>query len=350
VKAAVVVTTIHDCTELLDGYLKNFSKYGHEVNFYLIPDVKTPRFEIPTAIGVPSDGQQTAFLEKIGFPPADIPWNSDNRRNVGYLMALADGAEMVVSIDDDNYCSENEDYLQAHEYGFSRSVGYENEGHWYNNLALLDAPPYEYPRGFPFFARGTVKSRKLPLTESTVRINAGMWIGEPDLDAMSWLHLPFQAIRCSSELVLGPETWCPINSQNTAVHRDLMGAYYFVRMTSLMDRFGDIFQGYFALKVAKHMGWTARFGSPVVTHRRNSHVYLKDVRKEIEPILLLEELLPKLLEVKLTGTTVEEAYLSLADFIESQSSPFYSETARLMRVWSGAIGRINGKSHSSRGA
>jgi len=337
VKAAVVVTTIHDCSVLLDGYLRNFAKFGREATIFLIPDRKTPAFNIPKGVLCPELTTQFDFLNDSGFRSHDIPENSDNRRNVGYLMALADGAEMVVSIDDDNYCSENEDYLQAHEYGFSRSMGYEKEGHWYNNLALLDAPPYQYPRGFPFFARGTTRSRKLPLTESTVRINAGMWIGDPDLDAMSWLHLPFQAIRCSSELVLGPETWCPINSQNTAVHRDLMGAYYFVRMTSMMDRFGDIFQGYFALKVAKHMGWTARFGSPVVTHRRNSHVYLRDVQKEIEPILLLEELLPKLLETKLTGTTVEEAYLSLSDFVESQASPFYSETARLMRMWSKAV-------------
>jgi hypothetical protein len=43
------------------------------------------------------------------------------------------------------------------------------------------------------------------------------------------------------------------------------------------------------------------------------------------------------LETKLTGTTVEEAYLSLADFVESQASPFYSETARLMRMWSKAV-------------
>jgi len=350
VKAAVVVTTINDCRELLDGYLKNFSKYGHEVNFYLIPDVKTPKFTIPNAIHVPSDGQQTEFLEKIGFPPSDIPWNSDNRRNVGYLMALADGAEMVVSIDDDNYCSEDEDFIGEHlKCGGLKADCVKTKSGWVNNCDLFVDATNLFPRGFPYFAR---QYERIELTgeELPVYINAGMWRGDPDIDAMTWLHHGQQVDVSRGRFSLASQSWCPINSQNTAVHRDLMGAYYFVRMTSMMDRFGDIFQGYFALKVAKHMGWTARFGSPVVTHRRNSHVYLKDVRKEIEPILLLEELLPKLLEVKLTGTTVEEAYLSLADFIESQASPFYSETARLMRVWSGAVGRINGKSYSSRGA
>jgi hypothetical protein len=169
-----------------------------------------------------------------------------------------------------------------------------------------------------------------------------MWLDDPDFDAMTWLNKPVAATTFKGSAVLALDTWCPINSQNTAVHRDLMPAYYFVRMVPPNDRFGDIFQGYFALKVAKHMGWTARFGSPVVNHRRNSHVYLKDVQKEIEPILLLEVLLPKLVEHKLTGTTVHEAYLSLADFIESQGSPFYSETARLMRAWAETCRRING--------
>jgi hypothetical protein len=351
VKAAVVVTTIHDCSVLLDGYLRNFAKFGREATIFLIPDRKTPVFNIPKGVLCPELTTQFDFLNDSGFRSHDIPENSDNRRNVGYLMALADGAEMVVSIDDDNYCPEDQDFIGEHsasmwKYSRARST----EGGWYNNCWTLQNAERFYPRGFPYFARQEKFFTEEIIEPVEVKINAGMWLGDPDFDAMTWTQKPSLPISFRGSAVLAHNTWCPINSQNTAVHRDLMGAYYFVRMTSMMDRFGDIFQGYFALKVAKRMGWTARFGSPVVTHRRNSHVYLKDVQKEIEPILLLEELLPKLLETKLTGTTVEEAYLSLADFVESQASPFYSETARLMRMWSETVGRINGKSYSSRGA
>jgi hypothetical protein len=126
----------------------------------------------------------------------------------------------------------------------------------------------------------------------------------------------------------------------------MMAAYWFVRMDPPMDRFGDIFQGYFALKVAKHLGWTVRFGSPFVRHIRNSHVYMKDIQKEIGPILLVEELLPKLIEHKLTGSTVTEAYLSLADFIELQgdnvSQPkTYAPMAHRMRLWAKTCWRIS---------
>lgn len=342
-KAAIVVTSIHDCTELLDGYLKNFSKFGRDAVIYLIPDIKTPKFSVPDSVYVPDSEQQVHFLESVGLDPADIPWNSDNRRNVGYLMALADGAEMIVSIDDDNYCQDHFDYIGQHESGFKCYNANRNKGQWFNNFMLLyDSPVGAYPRGFPFYARKNGWEGMTNSEKATVRINAGMWIGDPDLDAMGWLHNGFHEESSSGDAVLGSTVWCPINSQNTAVHRDLMPAYYFIRMIPPSDRFGDIFQGYFALKVAKHMGWTARFGSPVVLHKRNSHVYLKDVEKEIGPILLLEELLPKLIEHKLTGATPTEAYLSLADFIERQASPFYSETARLMRSWSKAVRTING--------
>ena len=340
-KAAIVVTSINDCTELLNGYLANFAKYGREAKIYLIPDNKTPSQRVPSGVEVPSLDSQFDFLRSTRFHTLDIPTNSDNRRNVGYLMALADGAEMIVSIDDDNYCPESDDFIGEHAASlctYPRSNT--SPLKWINNCRLLGYSEH-YPRGFPYYARRIrVNHYEEKLEKSEVRINAGMWMTDPDFDAMTWLHNPSTSLRYSGSFVLASDAWCPINSQNTAVHRDLMPAYYFIRMVPPSDRFGDIFQGYFALKVAKHMGWTARFGSPVVTHRRNSHVYLKDVQKEIEPILMLEELLPKLIEHKLTGTTVTEAYLSLANFIESQGTQFYSDTARLMRQWAATCRRI----------
>jgi Reversibly glycosylated polypeptide len=339
-KAAVVLTSIHDCTELLNGYLANFAKYGREASIYVITDVKTPAILPPKGVIHRTLIEQASFLQSIGFPVEDIPLNSDNRRNIGYLMALADGAEMIVSIDDDNYCPEDEDFIGEHWNSVTDSqfAGYTQR--WFNNCELLYPLLTQYPRGFPYFARNGKQHRGLADELLQVRINAGLWIGDPDFDAITWLSMPKQSESLHESQSVFAAEWCPINSQNTAVYRDLMPAYYFVKMTPPIDRFGDIFQGYFALKVAKHMGWTARFGSPVVTHRRNSHNYLKDAMAELPAIVMLEELLPKLIEHKLTGTMVGEAYLSLADFIESQNTPFYSETARLMRLWEAACRRI----------
>jgi hypothetical protein len=342
VKAALVLTSINHCSELLGGYLANFAKYGRKVSVILIPDVDTPNFDVPKGVKVPDLGEQGRFLEKLGFPFDEIPLHSDNRRNVGYLMALAGGAAIIVSIDDDNFCPKNEDFIDEHCIGLgAHSTLVSVEDGWYNNCNLLKIMgPEIFPRGFPYFARKSMKVHKQIGQIADAAINAGMWSGHPDIDAMTWLQRPTVAARTNGSAVLAPDTWCPINSQNTAVTREAMVAYYFVCMEPPIDRYGDIFQGYFALKCAKHLGLTARFGTPVATHRRNSHNYLKDAEKEIFGIRLAEELLPKLIEHKLAGTTFGEAYLALADFVEAQGAQFFKNTARRMRLWAKACERI----------
>jgi hypothetical protein len=343
VKSAIVLTSIYDCSQILAGYLENIAKYGHEVDIFLIVDKKTPQQQIPSSIKAPSFEEQDQFLKKIGFRPEDVPWNSDNRRNVGYLMALANGADVIVSLDDDNYC-QAEDFIGSHiDALFAESqMTISVEGGWYNNCNLLRPTAYKiYPRGFPYYARNYESPMYAVRQEtSIVRINAGMWAGDPDLDAITWLTRPYHSNSAFGSVSLAADTWCPINSQNTAITRDMMVAYWFILMKPPMDRFGDIFQGYFALKVAKHLGWTVRFGTPIVKHVRNSHVYMKDIAKEIGPILLIEELLPKLMEVRLTGTTVIEAYVSLAEFIASHGGELYTEMARLMKQWAGTCRRL----------
>ncbi len=66
-KAAVVVTSIHECSELLDGFLANFAKYGREVTIHLIADRKTPPQKFPPTpdIQVPSFEEQEKFLASL---------------------------------------------------------------------------------------------------------------------------------------------------------------------------------------------------------------------------------------------------------------------------------------------
>lgn len=330
-KATIVITSINDCTKLVNGYLANIAKYGHEANIILIPDLKTPELYLPSCVQIPSLYEQVKFLEKIGLPPHEVPVHSDNRRNVGYLMALKQGADVVISVDDDNWCLES-DFVGQH-FRMDGSVRTSTSG-WTSNC-----PPH-FPRGYPHFARNqTWYQSSGDAIVGRVAINAGLWTGDPDINATDWLGGRIRTCNLETFL-LSDDVWCPINSQNTAVRREAMAAYYYIRMDAPMDRYGDIFQGYFALKCCKHLGSTARFGTPVVDHRRNAHNYLKDAQAEIPAMILLEELLPKLVELKLTGSTFSEAYLCLADFIEYQGGDFYTKTARRMRLWTSACKEI----------
>jgi len=374
-RAAMVLTTIADPV-VLEGYYANFVAHGHldQIQVIVIPDQKTPPSAMLRCAELRKRGmdvvcppleQQERTLRCLGFPPDLVPYNSDNRRNVGFLMAAESGADFLISIDDDNYCPSSEDYFAEHSVvcGDEQrcSVMDSNSG-WYNLCDLLELEPAgrSYPRGFPYAARHQQPDVQSRSQSATVRINAGLWLRDPDLDGVTWLAAPVRARSFKgNSVVLGDRTWSPVNSQNTALHRDVIPAYYFLPMSHSpggmqIDRFGDIFSGYFSEACARHLGHHIRAGTPVVEHRRNSHHYLRDATQELPGICILEDLLPWLQDLQLEGDTYAEAYLSLSLHLEDSVSRFsgfiWTETTRTyfhsmaasMRAWVAACQQIAG--------
>jgi reversibly glycosylated polypeptide len=368
-RAAMVLTTIADPV-LLEGYCANFAAHGHleQVQVIVIPDRKTPRSifsrcavlrERGLDILCPLLDEQERILRRLGFPPELVPYDSDNRRNVGYLMAAESGADFLISIDDDNYCPENEDFFAEHAV-VCRPVApcdvVESSNGWFNFCELLEVQPASriYPRGFPYFARHKETQVAVKRQSAAVRINAGMWLRDPDLDGVTWLAAPVRALAfLGQSIVLGDRTWSPVNTQNTALHRDAIPGYYFLPMGNSLtglqiDRYGDIFSGYFCQACARHLGHSVRAGTPVAQHVRNAHRYLRDLTQELAGILVLEDLLPWLAEVRLDGSTYSEAYLSLSHQLEDRVSRFsgmiWTDATRdyihgmaaSMRAWVGA--------------
>jgi hypothetical protein len=229
----------------------------------------------------------------------------------------------------------------------------EATGGWFNVCSLLNLEPEieTYARGFPYFARHEKAKVTEWVASTTVRINGGLWIQHPDLDAMSWLSVPVKATAFrGTSFVLDRATWSPINSQNTAVHRSVIPSYYFLRMGATVagmkiDRYGDIFSGYFSQACARALGDSVRVGSPVATHARNSHNYLRDATQEMACVCVLEDLLPWLREIPLRGADYGESYCSLADQTEEaaekfrgfiwtdETRSFFHLSACMMRQW-----------------
>jgi hypothetical protein len=372
-RAALVLTTIADPV-VLEGYCANFTAHGHleQVQVIVIPDKATPPTVFLRCAELRNQGldvlcppldEQERILRRLGFPPDLVPYNSDNRRNVGYLLAAESGADFLISIDDDNYCPANEDYFAEHSVVSCEPRQYdvaESKSGWYNLCDLLELEPaYRvYPRGFPYAARHQEPDTKIQLMKATVRINAGMWLREPDLDGITWLAAPVRARAFKGKsIVLGDRTWSPVNTQNTALHRDVIPAYYFLPMGNSLtglqiDRYGDIFSGYFSQACARHLGHSIRAGTPVAEHRRNAHRYLRDATQEMPGIWVLEDLLPWLVELRLDGQTYSEAYLSLSLQLEDSVSRFsgfiwtdstreyFHAMAASMRAWVAACRQL----------
>jgi hypothetical protein len=110
----------------------------------------------------------------------------------------------------------------------------------------------------------------------------------------------------------------PINTQNTALIRDAIPAYYYVKMGHpvggmKLDRFGDIFSGFFVQKCTQAVGQCVRVGSPVVDHRRSPHNLYQDLWHELAGMVIIDDMLP-LLETPLSSAnSYSDAALELAE-------------------------------------
>lgn len=372
-KVSLVATTIGDGA-FLNDYVNAIlrEKLIEDVSIIVISDLKTPsRFfdrckEIKDQgikIFCPPVEEQDLYLSKLGNIKGIIPYNSDNRRNIGFLMALEKGCEVLVSIDDDNFPQPQGPFFTEHliiNQKVKMDVINSSDG-WFNICELMEIePPTTYPRGFPYHQRHKNREIVKKAEEGLVHINAGLWLGHPDIDAVSCLYSPARAKKFKGiSALLGMNTWTPINTQNTAVARDAIAAYYFLRMGYpllglAIDRDGDIFSGYFAQACARHLGYCIRVGTPVTNHVRNIHNYLKDLTYEIACIWILEDITMWLHELKLQGNTYTETYLCLADMIEDAVEKFsgfiwndatrgyFHYIAYCMRTWVKAAKSVGG--------
>ncbi|HUR41094.1 MAG TPA: hypothetical protein VM240_07980 [Verrucomicrobiae bacterium] len=368
----IVVTTIWE-PAWLQSYLDNLQQHGREssVTLRIIGDRKTPATVWQCAqearhrgfqIDCPTLDEQVACLKSAGLPDDFVPWNTDNRRNIGFLRAWQHGADVLISIDDDNYCLADADFVGAHAWvgsaaGQADGTLIAHGAPWFNLCSRLagNCAATIYPRGFPYAARAGTQALLRPLqpdeAQRTIAINAGLWLDDPDVDAITRLALrPVMNSAASGRVVLDSGTWSPINTQNTALMRAAIPAYYYVPMGYSLqgmkiDRFGDILSGYFVQKCAKHLGHAVGIGPPVARHARTPHNLLLDLYNELAGIALVEDLLPWLQDLRLSGTNYPQAYAALAEALASEADrfrgfvwdqggrDFLRATARSMNTW-----------------
>jgi Reversibly glycosylated polypeptide len=359
----IVMTTIGNGRAFLEAYSKLAGDYSAErVRIIIIVDRKTPATLFDAChsarmkglrIISPSLAEQDQLLARLGAPQL-VPYDTDNRRNIGYLIAWMSSADIVISVDDDNLPL-SADFLNEHAIvasGAHSARMVSDPSGWWDPCAMLAVTPIQvYSRGFPFAARDVVGVPVERAATADVRVNAGLWLGDPDVDAITRLAVhPKASAVTRVEAVLGADTWSPVNSQNTALHAEALPAYYFPRMgyrlgDQRFDRYADIFSGYFLQACCKHLGHAVRIGTPIVNHQRNMHSLLRDLREEMYPLTLLEDLLPWLRECRLEGTTYAEAYQSLSFHLHEaaesmngavwtdQVRGFLHQMAHLMRQW-----------------
>ncbi|MEQ1878921.1 MAG: hypothetical protein ABL958_19940 [Bdellovibrionia bacterium] len=365
-KTVFVCTTIHHPANISE-FVKNLVRHGHsgKTEFIVIGDRKSPTDtaaylektctkEIPVHYhDLPA---QKKWLEK--FPELDrvIPVDRIQRRNIGYLLACEIGATTIVSIDDDNFPLANEDYLAGHANvgKTARLRSYETKNGWYNVCEELITSPKNqfYHRGFPLKFRWSKDEKRVDQLSARVAVNAGFWLGDPDIDTFARLTEPFEVTgsHLNTSFTLARGTWSPFNSQNTAYLAEMLPALFLLiegRPLKNLSvwRYDDIWMSYFARKIIDQKGDLVSYGAPWVRQKRNPHDFLLDLEREIMPLRLTNRLVNSLRQVSLTGTgSYGELYSELCEALgrefetssdyDREEKDYFREMISNMKVWS----------------
>ena len=348
-ETCVVLTTINNPV-LLKGYAENLNKYrGPKIGFIVIGDIATPHEKAKKTI---AEIEEQGYVAEYCDIPAQkkwlhnypkiakiVPYRTDNRRNIGFLMAAEKGARTIISIDDDNYATDDEDFYKYHSIVGKKATlpTVSSTSGWFNPCTMLetDHGASIYPRGYPFSKR---RKECYTFTQTTGQIvlNMGLWTADPDVDAVTHLANPTQITHMKSShdsIMLERGTYSPINTQNTAFHRSALPCYYYVLMNASLrglkiDRYGDIWSGFFVKKAIDQMNERVTIGRPIAIHKRNSHNYLKDLKCELWGMLLTEEIVKWLEDYQLESGNYFDIYLEMANGLNKLKNKFQEYAIR----------------------
>lgn len=373
----IVLTTIN-IPVVLDEIQKNLERNHHldDTICWVIGDRKTPEGCSDYCNEVTDNGLETHFLnisvqDKWGkeFPHFydRMPYNNESRRNIGYIHALEYGCNRLISIDDDNFPTDD-DFIGGHCLTGKEWTGLcINEISGYHNICehLSIRPERQiFPRGYPFELRDSRNNpvKIKPNNKITIGVTEGLWLKDPDIDATTWLNGKVESTHYNEpdNIVLTQTTFSPINTQNTSVIRDLIPAYFCVPMGypifgEKIERYGDIWGGYFLQVLMEGTPYHVAFGRPVVEHRRNYHQYMDDLRHEYWGMILTDCILKQLrINFHPESRDICERVQELSEFLTnkmndslpnwcpSEARHFISLTGYTIGLWADTCGKIIG--------
>ena len=356
-KKAITITTINLPT-VLEDYALNINKFNQKnVEMIVVGDLKTPRDvsqycnKISNSYDLPihylSIESQKKYLKKYRKLDQYLPHNSFARRNIGDLFAYESGFDMVIRIDDDNYPTKD-DFVGGH------SVVGENintscistKSDWYNVCEQLidkDGIPF-YPRGYPYSKRWVKDESHVVSKNVKIIVNAGLWLGDPDVDAVTRLCKPIDAIKFTktygSNFCLDIGTWCPINTQNTSYHREIIPAAF---VPPNVGRYDDIWSGYLMRKVMDQSDLYVSYGSPLLKQLRNEHNLWSDLDLELNGNIHTDHLIEALQNIDVGNGDILDKYHKLAIGLDkeiSQNREIFSGVIEGMLSWIDSIEKI----------
>lgn len=272
-KKTIVTTTIFPPS-------KAMLKYSDMTDWDLVVvgDLKTPHelyrnleSSKPNVKYLSPEDQENGFKELSD----SIGWNSIQRRNIGFVYAYKNGADVIATVDDDNIPYDN--------WGKNILIGKEIECDCYEpeNGKVFDPlsitkDNYLWHRGYPI----QMLEKRLNVDyagkiKRKVLIQANLWDGDPDVDAMA--RLTYKPIVKYSDI---KDPYCsnfisPFNSQNTILSREVIPYYSVLPHIGRMD---DIWGSYI---LQKYFPNSVVYDVATVYQDRNIQDLITNLEKEV---------------------------------------------------------------------
>ena len=305
-KNFIVITTIN---EKMEG-IRKFEAFN-EWHVIIVGDKKTPKYESTDTLTYLSVEDQKG----LGFTSADkLPYNHYTRKNIGYLFAISQGADVIYDTDDDN--------LPYSDWGFDDFICRNKLGtdSTYLNVYKFFTDLHIWPRGFPLdkITKDDIK------TTQTHGVNIGVWQGladnDPDVDAIYRLVIgDFLKFKKKHPVYLGKGNYCPFNSQNTLWNKTAFPLLYLPATVSF--RFTDILRSYITQRLLWEKNFHIGFTNATVYQERNDHDLMKDFKDEVECYLNVKPIVKLINGMNFSGEFTTDIFnlyenLSHAGFVK----------------------------------
>jgi hypothetical protein len=328
-KKFIVTTTINDVTKAL----KKFDSL-EDWSLIVIGDKKTPDIKLKNGRFIPADEQNN-----LGFECVDlIPWNVIQRRNIGYLVAMKEGADVIATIDDDN--------IPYDSWGEGLKLGSTYIANMIKSELVCDilhehseaTEKKIWHRGFPVQLLNLRRTRQLQKNQlAFVDVEAQLWDGDPDVDAVCRLSSgPFDLKFSDKSYLIDNNTFSPYNTQNTFFTRRVAPCMCLPYNIGRMD---DIWASYMTQRVMRELNSNVLFSGPSVYQDRNEHDLSKDLEKELIGYRHTLSFLNRLNNIDVQSGSVLEMYEKIVAGIEDLEF-IEDKMIKFQRAWINDMGKI----------
>lgn len=278
----IVITTIFPPTPGAIAISQELAKRGGTL--WVMGDRKGPTdYPLPQVRFVDIESQ-------LGLPfrlARRLAEKSYTRKNLGYLLAIEQGAHVLVETDDDNvplpgFWEERRARLAV------RRVlrpGWCNVYRYFSDARI-------WPRGFPLEEINPSLSQPLDsasLQEAECLVQQALADANPDVDAVYRLTSPLPIhFEVRDPVALAGGCWCPFNSQNTTFFAPAFPLLYLP--SGCTFRMTDIWRSFVAQRCLWAMDSQLAFTPATMRQERNEHHLLRDFEDEVPGYLHNQEI------------------------------------------------------------